>query len=141
VACADPKASHHKPGMDYFIVDTAISLEHLILAATNQGLGTCWIGDFDEELVKEALGVPSEIRVVACTALGYPDEKKGQVFDRKLLRDICFYDRYGQAKSQVLQDAAISMIEKQYIKGRKLGEQLTRKGRKLSDKLRSQSTS
>lgn len=124
VACADPKASGHKPGMDYFMLDIGISFEHLILAATNLGLGTCWIGGFDEKMAKEALGVPSEIRVVAYTALGYPDEKKGEIFDRKPLRDICFYERYGQAKSQDVQGTIIGLFEKLYIKGRKLGEKI-----------------
>ena len=50
-------------------------MEHLILAAAEQGLGTCWIGGgFDETVVKEALRIPQEIRVVALTPLGYPDE-------------------------------------------------------------------
>lgn len=77
VVCADPEASSHKPGMDYFMLDVGISFEHLILAATNLGLGKCWIGGFDEKMAKEALGVPNGIRVVAYTAIGYPDIKKG----------------------------------------------------------------
>jgi nitroreductase len=124
VACAGPNASGHKPGMDYFMLDMGISSEHLVLAATNLGLGTCWIGAFDEEQVKEALGVPSEIRVVAYTPLGYPAEKKGEVFARKHLRDICFYERYGQAKSQGIQGAMMGAVEKIYINGRKLNEKL-----------------
>jgi len=124
VVCADPRTSGHKPGMEYFMVDIGISFKHLVLAATNLGIGTCWIGAFDAEQVKEALGVPSEIRVVAYTALGYPDEKKGRVFARKPLRDICFYERYGQAKSQGLQGAVTGTIGNLYIKGRKLSEKL-----------------
>jgi len=51
------------------------SMEHLILAATEKGLGTCWIGgQFDEKIVKKALNIPENIRVVALTPLGYPDE-------------------------------------------------------------------
>jgi nitroreductase len=124
VACADPRASGRKPDMDYYMLDIGISFEHLILAAANLGLGTCWIGAFDEAAVKEALGVPGEIRVVAFTPLGYPNEIRGQVFDRKPIRDICFYERYGQAKSQGLPSAFIAPIEKLYIKGRKLSEKL-----------------
>jgi nitroreductase len=127
VACADPRASHHKPGMDYFMVDVGISFEHLVLAAANLGLGTCWIGDFDEKTVKEALGVPDEIRVVAYTPLGYPNEIKGRVFARKPLRDICFYERYQQVKSQSLQGAVAGTVKKLYINGRKAGEKLINK--------------
>jgi nitroreductase len=50
-------------------------MEHLALAAAEQGLGTCWIGGgFEEPVVKEALRLPPAIRVVALTPLGYPDE-------------------------------------------------------------------
>jgi nitroreductase len=124
VVCADPKASGHKPGMDYFMLDVGISFEHLILAATNLGLGTCWIGGFDEKIAREALGVPDGIRVVAYTAIGYPDIKKGEVFARKPLRDICFYERYGQAKSQGLQYKVIGKMGQLYKKGRRLSEKL-----------------
>ncbi len=124
VACADPEASSHKAGLDYFLVDVGISFEHLILAATDLGLGTCWIGGFDEKIAKEALGVPDGIRVVAYTPLGYPDEKKGKVFARKPLRDVCFYERYGQAKSQGLQYKVVGTVEQLYKKGRRLSEKL-----------------
>ena len=53
VVCADPDASGHKPGLDYFMLDTGISFEHLVLAATDRGLGTCWIGAFDEDRPKK----------------------------------------------------------------------------------------
>jgi nitroreductase len=75
VGCADPTKSGNKEGKEYYLLDMGISMEHLILAAAEQGLGTCWIGGgFDETVVKEALRIPPEIRVVALTPLGYPDE-------------------------------------------------------------------
>jgi nitroreductase len=77
VACADPSESISRNGMDYYLVDLAIALEHIVLAATDLGLGTCWIAGYDEETVKEVLGVPKGIRVVALTPLGYPAEKEG----------------------------------------------------------------
>jgi len=124
VVCADPRASGHKPAMDYYMLDIGITFEHLILAATDLSLGTCWIGAFDEQQAKKALEVPDEIRVVAYTPLGYPAEKKGQVFDRKSGRDICFYEKYGQSNSQDREYAVIHTIKKLYIKGRKLSEKL-----------------
>jgi nitroreductase len=75
VACADPKKSGSKNGMDYFLVDVAISMEHLVLAATNLGLGTCWIGGFNEMEVKKILKIPEKIKVVAMTPVGYPSEE------------------------------------------------------------------
>ena len=75
VGCADPTKSGYKEEKSYYLLDMGISMEHLILAAAEQGLGTCWIGGgFNESIVKEALGIPEDIRVVALTPLGYPDE-------------------------------------------------------------------
>jgi nitroreductase len=125
VACADPTASGRKPdGMDYYILDIGISLEHLVLAATDLGLGTCWVGTFDEKHVKEVLEVPDEIRVVAYTPLGYPAERKEKVFARKPLREIVFYNRYGQAELPVLPAALTKKIDGLYVKGRRLVEKL-----------------
>ena len=92
-ACADPSKPGTKDDQPYYLVDIGIAMEHLILAAADRGLGTCWIGWFDEEQAKKALGVPEDIRLVATTPLGYPDESpkpKG----RKALKDIVCYDEY-----------------------------------------------
>jgi len=57
------------------MLDMGIAMEHMVLAATEQGLGTCWIGgQFDEATVKEALGIPHDVRVVALLPVGYPAE-------------------------------------------------------------------
>lgn len=76
VACADPTESWTHNEIDYYIVDIAIALEHLILAATDAGLGTCWIVDFNELKVKELLEIPKRIRIIAFTPLGYPADIK-----------------------------------------------------------------
>jgi nitroreductase len=87
VACADPKKSGSKNGMDYYLVDVAISMEHLVLAATSLGLGTCWIGGFDETKVKKILNIPEKIKVVAMTPIGYPsDEGIRNKLARKVIR-------------------------------------------------------
>jgi nitroreductase len=59
----------------WYAVDTAIALEHIALAAVAEGLGSCWIGSFDEGKVAELLAVPEGQRVVALLALGYPKER------------------------------------------------------------------
>ncbi len=124
-ACADPDASGHKPGLDYFMLDTGISFEHLILAATERGLGTCWIGAFDEDQAKEAMGVPEGIRVVAFTPLGYPAEKKGEVSGRKSLQEICFHDKYSPAVEINGQRRTIAnAVKKLYYRGRNFGRKL-----------------
>jgi nitroreductase len=62
VACGDPSKSGFKNEQHYYLVDVAIALEHFVLAATNDGLGTCRIGAFGEETVKTLLGIPREIK-------------------------------------------------------------------------------
>ncbi len=58
-------------------VDTAIALDHISLAAVGEGLGTCWIGSFNQEEVKNILNIPADYKVVALMLLGYPyDEEK-----------------------------------------------------------------
>jgi len=94
VGCADPAKSGRKEGKDYYLVDMGISMEHLMLAAAEQGLGTCWMGGgFDEAVVKEALNIPKEIRVVALTPLGYPDESPGPR-PRRSLEEITSRNRW-----------------------------------------------
>ena len=53
-------------------LDIAIALDHISLAAVEAGLGTCWIGAFNEDKVKEILGIPEEVRVVELLPIGYP---------------------------------------------------------------------
>ncbi|MEO0109074.1 MAG: nitroreductase family protein [candidate division WOR-3 bacterium] len=53
-------------------VDLAIAIEHIVLAATAEGLGTCWIGSFQEAEVRRLLAIPEEVRIVALTPLGFP---------------------------------------------------------------------
>lgn len=75
VACADPSRSGVCNGMEYFLVDVGIALEHAVLAATALGLGACWVGYFNEEEVKKILQIPEKIRVVALCPIGYPAQK------------------------------------------------------------------
>jgi nitroreductase len=109
VACADPDKSGRKDGKDYYLVDVAISMEHLVLAAAAEGLGTCWLGGMlDEAIVKKQLGIPDNMRVVAMTSLGYPEKSalKGLAGEamrkvigadaRKPLSDIVFKNKYGE---------------------------------------------
>lgn len=93
VACADPAKSGSKGDQSYYLLDIGIAMEHLILAATEQGLGTCWIGWFDERKARAALGVPDTIRVVAMTPLGYPDESP-EPRPRKTLGEIVRKDQW-----------------------------------------------
>jgi nitroreductase len=81
--------------MTSFAVDITIAMDHMILAAANEGLGTCWIGAFDEKQVKELLQVPDNVHVVALTPIGYPaQEAKDR--GRKALGEIVSYDKFGR---------------------------------------------
>ncbi len=54
------------------LIDVAIAFDHLTLAARAEGLGTCWIGSFDNSGIKKFLKVPEDFHIVALTPLGYP---------------------------------------------------------------------
>ena len=62
-------------GKSYTDVDVAIVMDHLILAATNLGLGTCWIGAFNPAAAREVLGLPDDVEPIAFTPLGYPADQ------------------------------------------------------------------
>jgi nitroreductase len=70
--CAQTDGRIMRCGQPAYPIDVAIATDHLTLAAAALGLGTCWIGSFDETLVKQLLGIPSEVRVVQLMPLGYP---------------------------------------------------------------------
>jgi nitroreductase len=74
VGCGLPDKAYKKMGGsgNSVEVDLAIALDHLTLAAVAEGLGTCWIGAFDEQAVKHLLKIPPPVKVVAMAPLGYP---------------------------------------------------------------------
>ena len=98
-ACADPKDSGSRNGMDYFLVDVGISMQQLVLAATDLGLGTCWIGAFDEAKTKKMLDVPENVKIVALTPIGYPADKEG--FGSKLVKTLVGSEKRKPLKEMV----------------------------------------
>jgi len=64
-----------RDGKNYADVDTTIAFDHLILAAHNLGLGTCWIAAFDPAAAREVLKLPAELEPIAFTPLGYPADE------------------------------------------------------------------
>lgn len=77
VACGDRSRTDSHHGVDFWQIDTAIAAEHLVLAAVDTGLGTCWVGAFDEPAVRAALAIPEAMGIVALLAIGYPAVRKG----------------------------------------------------------------
>ncbi|MCL4423858.1 MAG: nitroreductase family protein [Firmicutes bacterium] len=86
-ACAaDPSRRLHA-------IDVAIALDHMTLAAWEEGLGTCWVATFDEARVKEILGIPDPVRVIMLLPVGIPDGE-GTFRGRKALEEIVSYDHW-----------------------------------------------
>lgn len=72
-ACAvEAEAWRRRDGKSYVDVDVTIAMDHLILAAHDLGLGTCWIGAFDPGAAREVLGLEPGLEPLALTPLGYP---------------------------------------------------------------------
>jgi nitroreductase len=93
VACGTEPDGIMMCGQHRYTVDLSIATAYMILEAYEQGLGTCWLGRFDENRVKEILGIPEDIRVVAMSPLGYPAESPLKR-PRKNLNEIVCYERY-----------------------------------------------
>ncbi len=74
--------------------NTDIAIEHIVLQAVELGLGTCWVRWFDDNKVKEILGIPKNIEIIALIPVGYPAENPPQRprFD---LEKIVYYEKYG----------------------------------------------
>ena len=80
-------------GKGYTDVDAAIAMDHLILAATDLGLGTCWIAAFDPAAAREVLGLPEGVEPIAFTPLGYAaDQPRSK--ERKARSDLVRDERW-----------------------------------------------
>jgi nitroreductase len=100
VLCADPTQSGTVRGQDYYLTDAGIAAQSLMLAASAQGLGTVFVGIFQEEPLRDLLGIPENIRVVGLFPLGYSAEEKKEGPKRKPLEEICFFEKWeGPAKT------------------------------------------
>lgn len=75
------------------IVDTSIALQNMVIAAWALGIGSCWIGDFQENNVKQLLKVPNKWKIVAIIAFGYPAEQP-QPRKKKTIDEIVSYDKF-----------------------------------------------
>jgi nitroreductase len=72
VACGMDDGYLMPSGLSYVPVDVTIALDHITLVAVELGLGTCWIGEFNEAEVKSILGIPAGVRVIHLMTIGYP---------------------------------------------------------------------
>jgi len=76
------------------ILDLALALDHMTLQAAYLGLGTCWIGAFNEKEVKKLLDIPENVRVAAILTLGYPRNERVYEKDRKQLEELISLEKF-----------------------------------------------
>jgi nitroreductase len=94
-ACGLPSQNwvRKQDGKNLNDVDVAIVMDHLILAAADLGLGTCWIAAFDPAAARDILGLPADVEPVAFTPLGYPADQP-RPKKRKSLGELVRYERW-----------------------------------------------
>ncbi|MHB0858080.1 MAG: nitroreductase family protein [Anaerolineae bacterium] len=92
--CTIPGSSWvRRDGKNYADVDASIAMDHLVLAATNEGLGTCWVGAFEVEAARRLLALPEGVEPLAFTPLGYADDSPKRKL-RKNLDSLVHWDRW-----------------------------------------------
>ena len=95
VACADPSQSGVLWDQHYYMTDIGIAAQNLMLAAHGLGLGTVFVGVFDEEKLRPLLDIPANIRIVGLFPVGYPRDEKKEGPPRKSLDEIVFHEKWG----------------------------------------------
>jgi nitroreductase len=94
VACAYPDRSGNLRNKHYYMTDLGIAAQNLMLSAHAVGLGTVFVGVFNEEGLSELLGIPPGIRIVGLFPLGYPQETGKSGPPRKPLEEIVFHEKW-----------------------------------------------
>jgi nitroreductase len=94
IACADPSQSGVLWDQPYYMTDIGIAAQTLMLSAHGMGLGTVFVGVFEEEKLKTLLGIPGDIRIVGIFPLGYPRDEKKEAPPRKKLDEIVFHEKW-----------------------------------------------
>jgi len=115
----------------YNVQDCAAAIENILLAATDLGLGTCWIGAFEEEKLRSLFAIPADVRPQAVITLGYSDDDPQ---DRTLIpiENITFFNRYGMKVEKlhiVLRDYSVEWARQ----GNKLKSGFKDTGKKLKE--------
>jgi nitroreductase len=94
IACADPQQSGELWGQQYYMADIGIAAQTLMLSAHSMGLGTVFVGVFEEEQLRRLLDIPSNIRIVGLFPLGYPREITKQGPPRKPIVEIVYKEKW-----------------------------------------------
>ena len=93
VCCEPQNAWVRRDGKNFADVDATIVMDHIILAATSLGLGTCWVGAFDAKAAAEILKLPDEVEPLVFTPIGYPADEM-LVKKRKEISELVRYDSW-----------------------------------------------
>lgn len=93
VACAITSEHVMSCGLHCFPIDVSIAMAYMTLAAVDEGLGTCWVGAFNSDRVRDLLGIPNDVIVVGVMPIGYPDAQAPQK-KRLSLSEIMFEERW-----------------------------------------------
>lgn len=104
VVCADPSQSGFLWNQSYYMTDIGIAAQNLMLSAHSLGLGSVFVGVFEEEKLKNILNIPQGIRIVGLFPIGYPrDEKAGadrvekEAPPRKPVGEFAFAEKWGES--------------------------------------------
>jgi nitroreductase len=148
IVCAVPEKHEMYYGLRgkrlYNIQDCAAAIQNILLASTDLGLGSCWVGAFEEDKLRALFGIPVEVRPQAFVTLGYSDEVPK---DRQLvpIENIVYFNRYDAKVEKLhilLRDYAVEWQKQgENIKHgtrrhfKRIGEELQRIGTKVKEKL------
>lgn len=158
IVCSDPKSTQRFYGLRgeklYTIQNSAAATENILLAATDQGLASCWVGAFDEAMVNRVIGAPDNVRPQAMIPIGYTDEEPNMP-KRYNMVDVTYINSWGgkivnvdlvmDDFSEVIRKKVEEAKEAVVEKGPTVGIELADKGKegikkiheKLKDKLES----
>ena len=92
-ACATETEHVMSCGQLSYPIDLAIAIDHMTLKAVEEGLGTCWIGAFDEGEVKKILDIPEKVKVVSLLPIGYPEYVPSRT-PRKMPEEITVFEKW-----------------------------------------------
>ena len=93
VACSTESEKIMPCGQYAYTVDLSIALSFMILQATEFELGTCWLGAYNENMVKTILNIPDDIKIVGMITVGYPDENP-DARPRKTIEEIVTFEKW-----------------------------------------------
>jgi len=130
-ACVEPaktKRYYGDKGDHFSIMNGSAAVQNMLLAIHNEGLASCWVGAFEEAMLRRELGIPEDIIIIAILPIGYPDEQVPKP-TRFTLEDVTYIERWGNR----VKDMAAYMetysehVQKAVKKGKQLIESVARR--------------